>query len=67
MVSLHSTEKLNLDVNLDFESNIACLSQLLMHHIRACLPDLKSRVNVMISQYQNLLNSYGEPVVDKVG
>ena len=41
-------------------------SQLLMHHIRKCLPELKSRVNVMISQYQNVLNSYGEPVTDKV-
>eukprot|EP00794_Sanderia_malayensis_P006159 gene6159-6869_t len=41
------------------------LNKLLMHHIRACLPDLKSRVNAMISQYQNLLNSYGDPVTDK--
>ena len=37
-----------------------------MHHIRKCLPELKARVNVMISQYQNVLNSYGEPVTDKV-
>ncbi|XP_028398163.1 dynamin-1-like protein [Dendronephthya gigantea] len=41
------------------------LNKLLMHHIRNCLPELKSRVNMMISQYQQLLASYGEPVVDK--
>jgi len=40
--------------------------QLLMHHIRDCLPDLKTRVNVMISQFQSLLNSYGDAVEDKV-
>ena len=40
--------------------------QLLMHHIRNCLPELKSRVNTMTSQYQHLLQSYGEPVEDKV-
>ncbi|KAK3750104.1 hypothetical protein QZH41_010839 [Actinostola sp. cb2023] len=39
---------------------------LLMHHIRNCLPELKSRVNSMISQYNHLLQSYGEPVQDKV-
>uniref|UniRef100_A0A8C9ZNF2 Dynamin-1-like protein n=1 Tax=Sander lucioperca TaxID=283035 RepID=A0A8C9ZNF2_SANLU len=38
---------------------------LLMHHIRDCLPDLKTRINVLASQYQSLLNSYGEPVEDK--
>lgn len=36
-----------------------------MHHIRDCLPDLKTRVNSMISQFQTLLNSYGEDVSDK--
>lgn len=41
------------------------LNKLLMHHIRNCLPDLKSRVNAMTSQYQHLLQSYGEPVEDK--
>ncbi|XP_037038047.1 dynamin-1-like protein [Bradysia coprophila] len=41
------------------------LNRLLMHHIRDCLPDLKTRVNVMISQFQSLLNSYGENVTDK--
>ncbi|XP_015585698.1 dynamin-1-like protein isoform X2 [Cephus cinctus] len=41
------------------------LNRLLMHHIRDCLPELKTRVNVMVSQYQSLLNSYGEDVGDK--
>lgn len=41
------------------------LNRLLMHHIRDCLPDLKTRVNVMASQFQSLLNSYGEDVSDK--
>lgn len=36
-----------------------------MHHIRDCLPDLKTRVNILSSQFQNILNSYGEPVLDK--
>jgi dynamin 1-like protein len=36
-----------------------------MHHIRDCLPELKTRVNVMASQFQSLLNSYGEDVTDK--
>jgi len=41
------------------------LNRLLMHHIRDCLPELKTRVNVMTSQFQTLLNSYGADVVDK--
>lgn len=41
------------------------LNRLLMHHIRDCLPELKTRVNVMASQFQSLLNSYGEDVIDK--
>ncbi|KFM56611.1 Dynamin-1-like protein, partial [Stegodyphus mimosarum] len=41
------------------------LNRLLMHHIRDCLPDLKTRVNVRISQYQSLLHSYGEAVDDQ--
>lgn len=41
------------------------LNRLLMHHIRDCLPDLKTRVNVMSSQFQSLLNSYGEDVTDR--
>jgi len=41
------------------------LNRLLMHHIRDCLPDLKTRVNVMAAQFQSLLNSYGDDVIDK--
>ncbi|GFY57094.1 hypothetical protein TNIN_416611 [Trichonephila inaurata madagascariensis] len=41
------------------------LNRLLMHHIRDCLPDLKTRVNVMISQFQSMLHSYGEAVDDQ--
>lgn len=40
------------------------LSRLLMHHIRDCLPDLKTRVTVLNAQYQTRLNSYGQPVED---
>lgn len=38
--------------------------RLLMHHIRDCLPELKTRINVLAAQYQSLLSSYGEPVED---
>lgn len=41
------------------------LNRLLMYHIKDCLPDLKTRVNVMISQFQSLLHSYGEAVDDQ--
>lgn len=41
------------------------LNRLLMHHIRDCLPELKTRVNVMASQFQTLLSSYGAEVVEK--
>ncbi|CAB1322727.1 unnamed protein product [Coregonus sp. 'balchen'] len=41
------------------------LNRLLMHHIRDCLPELKTRINVLASQYQSLLSSYGEPVEDQ--
>lgn len=37
-----------------------------MHHIRDCLPELKTRVNLMVSQFQSLLHSYGEAVDDQV-
>jgi hypothetical protein len=37
-----------------------------MHHIRDCLPNLKTRVNVMASQFSALVNSFGEPIEDKV-
>jgi len=30
------------------------------------LPELKTRVNVMAAQFQQLLNSYGDEVEDKV-
>lgn len=41
------------------------LNRLLMHHIRDCLPNLKTRVNLMMSQFQSLLSSYGEDISDK--
>ncbi|XP_025190906.1 dynamin-1-like protein [Melanaphis sacchari] len=41
------------------------LNRLLMHHIRDCLPNLKTRVNVMVSQFQSLLYSFGDDVTDK--
>ncbi|XP_072567858.1 dynamin-1-like protein isoform X1 [Paramormyrops kingsleyae] len=41
------------------------LNRLLMHHIRDCLPELKTRINVLAAQYQSLLSSYGEPVEDR--
>ncbi|XP_056629104.1 dynamin-1-like protein isoform X2 [Triplophysa dalaica] len=40
------------------------LSRLLMHHIRDCLPELKTRVTVLTAQYQSRLNGYGQPVED---
>ena len=45
---------------------IKTLNRLLMHHIRDCLPELKTRVNVLASQFQSLLHSYGEAVDDQV-
>ncbi|XP_017280376.1 dynamin-1-like protein isoform X1 [Kryptolebias marmoratus] len=41
------------------------LNRLLMHHIRDCLPELKTRINILAAQYQSLLSSYGEPVEDQ--
>lgn len=41
------------------------LNRLLMHHIRDCLPELKTRVNVMTAQFQQLLISYGDEIQDK--
>lgn len=35
-----------------------------MHHIRDCLPDLKTRVNILSSQFQSSISAYGEPVSD---
>ena len=40
--------------------------QLLMHHIRDNLPELKTRVNVMAAQFQHLVNSFGQEIEDKV-
>ena len=36
-----------------------------MHHIRNCLPALKARVHIMLSQCQADLTAFGEPVEDK--
>ncbi|KAH7636841.1 dynamin related protein 1 isoform X1 [Dermatophagoides farinae] len=41
------------------------LNRLLMHHIRDCLPELKTRVNMLISQFQSVMNSYGMAIDDK--
>uniref|UniRef100_A0A8C8CXG4 Dynamin-1-like protein n=1 Tax=Oncorhynchus tshawytscha TaxID=74940 RepID=A0A8C8CXG4_ONCTS len=41
------------------------LNRLLMHHIRDCLPELKTHINVLAAQYQSLLSSYGQPVEDQ--
>uniref|UniRef100_A0A0N5AY78 dynamin GTPase n=1 Tax=Syphacia muris TaxID=451379 RepID=A0A0N5AY78_9BILA len=40
------------------------LNRLLMHHVRECLPQLKMRVNMMLSHYLAELKTYGEPVLD---
>ncbi|KAG8237710.1 hypothetical protein J437_LFUL017498 [Ladona fulva] len=41
------------------------LNRLLMHHIRECLPDLKSRISNKIAQFELLHYSYGDEVLDK--
>merc|ERR550532_429865 len=41
------------------------LNRLLMNHIKECLPELKTRINVMTSQFQMLLASYGETIEDE--
>ncbi|CAF1355563.1 unnamed protein product [Adineta steineri] len=41
------------------------LNRLLMYHIRDCLPSLKTRINQMVSHFQTLVNSFGEPIEDK--
>ncbi|XP_065178115.1 dynamin-1-like protein [Sycon ciliatum] len=41
------------------------LNKLLMHHIRQCLPELRTRINIMVSQYQQLLNTLGQAIDDK--
>ena len=46
--------------------NILCIIQLLMQHIRACLPELRTRVNSLLSKNQHVLMSLGGPVENKV-
>lgn len=41
------------------------LNRLLMNHIRDCLPELKTRINVLTAQFSSLLLSAGTPVNDK--
>lgn len=41
------------------------LSKLLMNHIYNGLPDLKKRVNKMISDYESRLKTYGDAIIDK--
>jgi len=41
------------------------LNQLLMNHIRDCIPSLKTRLSQMVSHFQTLVNSFGEPIEDK--
>ena len=40
------------------------LNKILMRHIRDCLPDLKIRVNKLMSDAQQELLSYGDPLLD---
>ncbi|KAG7265488.1 hypothetical protein CRUP_035628 [Coryphaenoides rupestris] len=54
-----------LDINNKKQVADAIRDELLMHHIRDCLPELKTRINVLSAQYQSMLNGYGEPVDDK--
>ena len=37
-----------------------------MQHIRACLPELRTRVNSLLSKNQQILTSLGGPVEKKV-
>lgn len=38
------------------------LNNILMHHIRDCLPDLKSRINHMMNDVQKELDALGSPI-----
>lgn len=58
-------EMIKLKLFLPSNEGLFSIFRLLMHHIRDCLPELKTRINVLAAQYQSLLNSYGEPVEDK--
>lgn len=40
------------------------LNKLLMFHIRDCLPDLKVKVNKMLSEVQQEMATYGDPLYD---
>eukprot|EP00029_Vermamoeba_vermiformis_P006673 TRINITY_DN2691_c0_g1_i1.p1 TRINITY_DN2691_c0_g1~~TRINITY_DN2691_c0_g1_i1.p1 ORF type:complete len:787 (-),score=334.88 TRINITY_DN2691_c0_g1_i1:36-2396(-) len=40
------------------------LNKLLMNHIRNCLPDLKIRINKMLQDAKQELQSYGDPLYD---
>ncbi|CAG8546416.1 11428_t:CDS:10 [Acaulospora colombiana] len=40
------------------------LNNILMNHIRERLPDMKARINALISQTQQELSSYGDPTVE---
>lgn len=58
--------KLELQLVICLQINVCfSMGRLLMHHIRDCLPELKTRINVLSAQYQSLLSSYGEPVEDQ--
>lgn len=47
-------------------SNLArSLNTMLMHHIRDCLPDIKTRISKMLVNVQNNLESLGEGVEDQ--
>ncbi len=61
----HHISLIVLSISVFWSIQIKCFpSRLLMHHIRDCLPELKTRINVLAAQYQSLLGSYGEPVED---
>jgi len=43
------------------------LNQILIHHIRNCLPDIKHRIADMMADVQNELMSLGEPISEMSG
>jgi len=40
------------------------LNLILLHHIRECLPEIKSKISALITQAQQVLNEYGSPLSD---
>jgi len=40
------------------------LNRILMHHIRDCLPELKTKVNKLLAEAQSELMTYGDPLLD---